>query len=136
MPTRTNTEANAAKGNRDLIVWQKSMKLVTDIYRVRKAFPKDELYGLTSRIRRSAVLISSNLADGHGRTSCREFRQFVGRACGSLVELEIQLEIARNLDYLSEAAAEELLAKASGLLNGLRKWSESQAAAPDSRLLT
>ena len=57
------------RGHRDLIAWQKAMELVTDIYRASRSFPKDELYGLTSQLRRSAVSVPSNLAEGHGRTS-------------------------------------------------------------------
>ena len=116
------------KGHRDLMVWQKAMTLVTDVYRVTRGFPKDELYGLTAQLRRAAVSIPSNLAEGHGRNSRREFHHFVGQARGSLTELETQLEIATNLGYLPQANASELLAKASEIarmLNGLRAWSEA-----------
>ena len=115
------------KGHRDLVVWQKAMEFVTDIYRVTRNFPKDELYALTAQIRRAAVSVPSNLAEGHGRNSRKEFRQFIGQARGSLTELETQLEIARNLGYLEPTAASELLAKATEIakmLNGLRVWSE------------
>ena len=120
------------RGHRDLVVWQKAMAFVTEIYRVTRSFPRDELYGLSSQIRRAAVSVPSNLAEGHGRNSRREFRQFIGQARGSLVELETQLEIARNLGYLPEAVASELLSRASEIarmLNGLKAWSESSAAA-------
>ena len=116
------------QGHRDLIARQKAMELVTEIYRVTRKFPKDEIYGLSSQLRRAAVSVPSNLAEGHGRNSRREFHHFVGQARGSLVELETQLEIARNLDYFSELVAADLLAKASEvgrLLNGLRAWCES-----------
>ncbi len=76
------------KGHRDLLVWQKSMALVTDIYRVTQTFPQNELYGLTNQIRRAAVSVPSNLAEGHGRTSRKEFHRFVGQARGSLTEVE------------------------------------------------
>ena len=127
------------QGHRDLIAWQKAMLLVTEIYHHTRSFPKDELYGLTSQIRRSAVSVPSNLAEGHGRMSRREFHQFIGHARGSLVELETQLEIARNLEYLAEKDASSLLERASEiarLLNGLKKWSEVEEVRPDSRLLT
>ncbi len=117
------------KGHRDLVVWQKAMALVTDIYRATRSFPKDEVFGLRSQLRRSAVSVPSNLAEGHGRTSKREFHQFVGLARGSLVELETQLEIARNLEYLRKETADELLARAGEvgrMLNGLRAWCEGQ----------
>lgn len=72
------------KGFRDLIAWQKAMALVTDIYQGTQAFPVNEQYGLTNQIRRAAVSVPSNLAEGHGRTSRREFHRFVGNARGSL----------------------------------------------------
>ncbi len=123
------------KGHRDLLVWQKSMALVTDIYRVTQTFPQNELYGLTNQIRRAAVSVPSNLAEGHGRTSRKEFRRFVGQARGSLTEVETQLEIARNLNYLPEDKARELLDRASEvarMLNGLKAWCESGQLTPDS----
>lgn len=126
------------RGYRDLVVWQKAMHLVTDVYRVTSDFPKHEIYGLTGQIRRAAVSVPSNLAEGHGRTSRREFHQFISQARGSLVEVETQLEIARNLGYLSPPLASELLAKAGRvgrMLNGLRAWSESREGSkptPDS----
>ncbi len=116
------------QGHRDLITWQKSMSLVTDIYRVTRNFPKNEIYGLSSQLRRAAVSVPSNLAEGHGRTSRKDFHRFVGQARGSLVEVETQLEIARNLDYLSQSFAADLLARANEvgrLLNGLLAWCES-----------
>ena len=123
---------------RDLVVWQKAMELVTEVYRVTSDFPKHELYGLTGQSRRAAVSVPSNLAEGHGRTSRREFHQFISQARGSLVEVETQLEIAQNLGYLPAAIACELLAKAGRvgrMLNGLRAWSESRESfkpTPDS----
>ncbi|HEU5336968.1 MAG TPA: four helix bundle protein [Terriglobales bacterium] len=126
------------RGYRDLIVWQKAMELVTSVYEATSAFPRHELYGLTGQIRRAAVSVPSNLAEGHGRASRREFHQFISQARGSLMEVETQLEIARNLGYLSSADAAELLAKASRvgrMLNGLRAWTESRESAeptPDS----
>ena len=121
------------KGYRDLVVWQKAMELVTSVYEATSAFPRHELYGLTGQIRRAAVSVPSNLAEGHGRTSRREFHQFISQARGSLMEVETQLEIARNLGYLSSADAAELLAKASRvgrMLNGLRAWTEARETEP------
>jgi len=118
------------KGHRDLIAWQKAMELVTEVYRITQTFPKEELYGLTSQMRRSAVSVPSNLAEGHGRNSRKEFHQFVGQARGSLVELETQLEIALNLGYLRRDLANAFLARASEvgrLVNGLRDWAASRA---------
>ena len=116
------------RGHRDLVVWQKAMQLVRDIYRVTREFPRDEIYGLTNQLRRAAVSVPSNLAEGHGRFSRKEFRQFIGRARGSLLEVETQLEIARDLGYLNSTAARELLAQASEiarLLHGLKAWTEA-----------
>lgn len=86
---------------RDLIVWQKAMTLVTDIYSATKSFPSDELYGLTSQIRRCSVSIPSNIAEGYGRNSTGDYKRFLHVAAGSLFELQTQLEIAKNLDYTS-----------------------------------
>ncbi len=88
------------KNFRDLIVWQKSMKLVTQIYLITKNFPKEEQYGLISQMRRSAVSIPSNIAEGYGRNSTNEYLRFLQIAQGSLYELETQLEISLNLQYL------------------------------------
>jgi len=87
------------KTHKDLDVWNNAMNLVTDIYRLTRSFPKDELYGLTSQIRRSAVSISSNIAEGAARKNKAEFIQFLYIALGSLSELETQLIISKNLNY-------------------------------------
>ena len=96
------------KSYRDLIVWQKSMKLVTQIYLITKGFPKEELYGLTPQIRRSCVSIPSNIAEGYGRNSTNDYVRFLQIASGSLYELQTQLEICLNLDYLSKQRFEEI----------------------------
>ena len=96
------------KSYRDLIVWQKSMKLVTQIYLITKRFPKEELYGLTPQIRRSCVSIPSNIAEGYGRNSTNDYVRFLQIASGSLYELQTQLEICLNLDYLSKQRFEEI----------------------------
>ncbi|MBI3331924.1 four helix bundle protein [Candidatus Peregrinibacteria bacterium] len=84
---------------RDLIVWQKSMDLVTLVYKLTKDFPKDELYGLTSQMRRSAASIPSNISEGSRRSTRKEFRRFLCIAYSSGAELETQLEIAIRLEY-------------------------------------
>jgi four helix bundle protein len=125
-------ELGNKKGHRDLVAWQKAMKLVSEIYRATRAFPKEEIYGLTAQLRRAAVSVPSNVAEGHGRTSRREFHQFVSQARGSLTEVETQLEIAEDLGYLDEAAAVDLLKKASEIarmLNGLLVWTERSQTA-------
>ncbi|MCK5328671.1 MAG: four helix bundle protein [Candidatus Latescibacteria bacterium] len=91
-----------------LIVWQKAMRLVTEIYRYTKAFPQDERYGLISQLRRSSVSLPSNRTEGYGRNSTQDYVRFLRVANGSLFELQTQLEIARNLGFLSEEDFSEL----------------------------
>ena len=86
---------------KDLIVWQKALDLVEIVYQVTNAFPKEELYGLTNQLRRAAVSIPSNIAEGHARCSTQEFHRFLSIARGSLAEVETQLLIAQRLGYLS-----------------------------------
>ena len=93
---------------RDLEVWKKSMHLVLDVYRCTRSFPKEELYGLVLQIRRCAVSIPSNIAEGYGRYGTGEFVRFLQIATGSLCELHTQVEIAQNLHYLSDSLYEHL----------------------------
>jgi len=90
-----------SNGFRDLVVWQKSMQLAVDVYKLTKDFPREEIYGLTSQIRRSAISVPSNIAEGHGRLNAGEFRQFLGIARGSTYELQAQLELAQSLGFAS-----------------------------------
>ncbi|MBM4294901.1 MAG: four helix bundle protein [Deltaproteobacteria bacterium] len=83
--------------------------LVKEIYLVTQRFPKEEIFGLTAQLRRAAVSIPSNIAEGRGRATKGEFKQFLGNARGSLGEVETQVSIARSLDYLSEADANLML---------------------------
>ena len=106
----------------ELVGWQKAIQLVTEIYRATQGFPKQEIYGLTSQIRRAAVSIPSNIAEGQGRISRGEFRQFLGHARGSTFELESQVLIARNLAYLNDKDTDFLLERireVGRILNGL-----------------
>ncbi|OGQ96748.1 MAG: four helix bundle protein [Deltaproteobacteria bacterium RIFOXYD12_FULL_57_12] len=96
------------KTYRDLLVWQKAMNLVTQIYQVSRLFPSDEIYGLTSQLRRCAVSIPSNIAEGQGRNSSGEFLRFLGIAQGSLCELQTQIEIACNLGYIEKETFDNL----------------------------
>ena len=110
---------------RDLVVWQKSMQMITDIDKTTKAFPKEEIYGVTSQIRRAAVSIPSNIAEGQGRRSPSEFHQFLGHARGSIMELETQILIGQNLKYCTQDTATLLLNQAAEigrLLNGLMNF--------------
>ena len=86
---------------RDLIVWQKSMDLVDEIYRISRLLPKEELYCLSSQMRRAVVSIPSNIAEGHGRRNFSEFRQFLSIAKGSVSELETQIEIGIRQSFFS-----------------------------------
>jgi four helix bundle protein len=107
---------------RDLIAWKKGVELALSIYRVTQQLPRDEIYGLTSQLRRGAVSIPSNIAEGQGRASSGEFKQFLGHAYGSLCEVETQLLIAHRLGYLSEnefAALCEASAELGRIINGL-----------------
>lgn len=87
---------------RKLIIWQKAMNLVTKTYHSTKKFPKEEIFGLTSQIRRCSISIPSNIAEGHGRESNKEYLRFLNISIGSLFELQTQLEIAKNIEYLTE----------------------------------
>ena len=84
---------------RDLHVWQRSIQLTVSLYRLTQGFPREEVYGLSSQIRRSAVSVASNIAEGQGRLTTGEFRQFLGIARGSNFELQTQLEISRALEF-------------------------------------
>lgn len=121
----------SARNYRDLIAWQQAMELVDLIYRLTRALPKEELYGLSNQMRRAAVSVPSNIAEGQGRRSRAEFHRFLAIAHGSVRELETQVMIARRQAYLSPEQESEALALASrtgrliqGLLN---KFSEPQA---------
>jgi four helix bundle protein len=108
--------------HRDLIAWQKAMALVTAVYRATAGFPSREMYGLTRQVREAAVSIPSNIAEGKGRQTKRDYVQFLYRARGSLLEVETQLEVGRNLDYLEEstfAALFDQAAEVGRILNGL-----------------
>ena len=96
-----------AQDYRDLVVWQKAIDLTLCIYRITRVFPKDEMYGLISQMRRASVSVASNIAEGRGRLNSADFRQFLGLAQGSTYELQTQLIVAKGLDMASEAAIGE-----------------------------
>ena len=107
---------------RDLIAWQKALTLVTDVYRWTAQFPKSEMYGLTSQLRRAAVSVISNIAEGQGRLPTGEFRHFLGQSRGSLLELETQFAIAVDLNYLAPGEFDNFdlrMSEVRRLLNGL-----------------
>ena len=110
------------QSHREPIAWQKAMDFVMDVYRTTKAFPRDETYPLASQLRRAAVAVPTNIAEGQARFSPNEFHFFLGRARGSLVEVETQLMIAQNLAYFTPEHGKQLLEKAAELgkiMNGL-----------------
>lgn len=112
------------KTYRDLIVWQKAYTFTIDLYKSTGSFPREEQYGLTSQIRRATVSITSNIAEGFGRSSNREKDQFYAVAHGSLYEVESQLFIAKGVGYISDDVHASLLSQleeVSRLLQGLRK---------------
>jgi len=122
---------------RDLIVWQKAIRFVVVVYAITAKFPDVERYGLVSQLRRAAVSIASNIAEGQGRLTPGEFRQFLGNARGSLLEVETQFHIGHELGFIQELRLKELL-KQSGeiglLLNGL--LNSDLGHAPKSRAVT
>ena len=112
-------------GNRPhykLQAWKEAMALVSSIYRASQGFPKEEIYGLSSQLRRSAVSVPSNIAEGAARQGPKEFAQFLNIAMGSISELETQLLIAVDLGYLPESAPPfALLEQVSKLVHGLQR---------------
>ena len=107
---------------RDLVVWQKAMALATEVYRVTEQFPRAETYGLTNQLRRAVVAVPSDIAEGKGRLSKREFIQMLARARGSLFEVVTQIEIGKNLQFVSASDFGEVskrCAEVGRLLNGL-----------------
>lgn len=112
------------KTHKDLDVWKKAIELVASIYKTTSSFPKEELYGLTSQIRRAAVSIPSNIAEGAARNHDNEYRQFLYIALASGAELETQLIISRMLGFIVDEKSEELineLNSISRMLQGLIK---------------
>ncbi len=112
------------KTHKDLDVWRRSIDLVASVYKTTSLFPKEELYGLTSQIRRAAVSIPSNIAEGAARNHVNEFRQFLYIALGSGAELETQLIIAKMLGFISDEKSQTLineLNSISRMLQGLIK---------------
>lgn len=112
------------KSYRDLLVWQKAMDLVADCYRYVDALPKNETYGLISQVRRAAVSVPANIAEGHGRDHLGDYLRHLSMANGSLMELETHLLLVGRLGYRAAEDAEPLLAQCAEvgkMLNGLTK---------------
>ena len=118
------SEIKILKTHHDLEVWKRSVDLVIAVYGLTNRFPQSEIYGLTSQIRRSAISIPSNIAEGAGRNSSKDFNNFLGIAAGSLAELETQLIIASKLSYLDKEKLDEInneLIVIRKMLFGLKK---------------
>jgi four helix bundle protein len=114
-----------AKSYRDLKVWNLAIELTTLVYSLTAGFPKSEVYGLTSQMRRAAVSIASNIAEGSARGTKKDFKQFVMIARGSTCELQTQLLIAGRLGFAQEQRVDELVGKANeiaAMLSGLSKY--------------
>ncbi|MDT4968177.1 MAG: hypothetical protein QOJ64_2914 [Acidobacteriota bacterium] len=112
----------ALKSYRELTAWQKAMDLVQITYEAVRTFPREEIYGLTSQLKRAVVSVPSNIAEGQGRKSTREFLRHLSIAYGSLMEVESQILVAQRLQYLSQEVVErvlELTSELGRLVNGL-----------------
>jgi four helix bundle protein len=120
---------------REIKLWQKAIELVVDIYSCTRSFPREELYGLAGQLRRAAVSIASNIAEGKGRRTDREFLQFLHHARGSVFEVETQLTIASRLGYMPEAevlrggdSASEIARMLNGLIKAITSITDMQVA--------
>lgn len=117
--------------HKDLLVWQKGIKLCKSVYKSTEKFPKSEVYGISSQMRRSSVSIPSNIAEGASRNTTKDFLHFLSISLGSASELETQIEIAKELSFLTEDQYRELtlnLTEVSKMLVGLMKKLESKSS--------
>ena len=112
------------KSYRDLDVWQRSMRLAKRIYQVTQKFPGDERFGLTNQLRRAAVSVPSNLAEGHARFGAGEFSRFISITMGSVAEIETQILLSKDLGYITSEITQEVLGELDAIgkmLRGLAK---------------
>jgi four helix bundle protein len=112
------------KSYKDLLVWQKSMRLAVDLYKLTKPFPNEEKFGLVSQMRRCAVSIPSNIAEGHAREGAGEFQHSISIAMGSVAELETQIILSADLEYMQGTSRDQLLTELDAIgrmLRGLHK---------------
>ena len=126
-----------ARSYRELLVWQKAKTLALKIYKATESFPRNETYGLTSQIRRAAVSVASNIAEGQGRLTLGEFLHFLGQARGSLLELDTQTAIALDLTYLNpdqyqilDREIYQVLGLLNRLIESLRKGRNQSGSKP------
>jgi len=115
---------------KDLIVWRKSIELVALIYKITEQFPKSEMFGLTSQMRRAAVSIPSNLAEGYARKHCAEYVQFVRIAYGSGAELETQLILTKKLGFARDKELANIVSLLDEIMRMLNRLSSSLVAKP------
>jgi len=141
--TAASRTSGPVRGYRDLIVWQDSMDLVVAVYQTTARFPKEERYSLVNQLRRAAVSVPSNIAEGHGRSRTGDYLRHLSVAVGSLSEVETQVQIARRLEYITEDDQSRLLDSCNaiakmfgGLIRSLRRRLQSgagnQKISPDS----
>jgi len=124
---------------RDLVVWQKARKLAVDIYRVTQQFPRAETFGLTQQLRRAVISVPSNIAEGHGRRSSKDILHFLTVARGSLFEIETQIIIATDLEYIEAARSNTLVSQVLDvirLLNGLIRHHQKLLSTANCKLPT
>ena len=122
------------QSHEDLLAWQAAMRLAETVYHLTRAFPPDELYGMRSQMRRAAVSVASNIAEGHARLTTGEYKRFLGIARGSLAELNTQIKLSIRLGYLDHEAGETLLkqiAETGRLTNGLVRALNRKLAAEE-----
>jgi four helix bundle protein len=115
----TSVKRTLLQTHKDLEVWKKAMELATEVYKLTACFPKEEVYGLTSQLKRTAVSIPSNIAEGAARNSRKEFLQFLHIALGSIAELETQLLLAGEIGFLADSSIMNHLERVRMLLLGL-----------------
>ena len=114
------------QGHKDLVVWQKAMTLTTFAYELLRTYPKEELFGLTSQMKRAVVSIPSNIAEGYGRSTTKDYKHFLSIAYGSALELDTQLILGKRLNFgktISYTKIEEMLEEVLKMLNTMRKSS-------------
>lgn len=124
MPTEGGAAKAKIRSYKDLLVWQKAMTLVKEAYLLTAKFPADERFGLTAQMRRAAVSVPSNIAEGHARQGAKEYAQFLSHAGGSLAELETQTLLAINLNHCTREDAGSVLSlieEVQRMLAGLRR---------------
>ncbi len=120
----SNLKSKKMHNFKELLIWQKGIKLATEVYKATTGFPKEEMYGISSQIKRCAVSVSSNIAEGAGRNSEKEFLHFLSISYGSLYELETQLIIAQNINFITTDKLESIVAQITELQKMIYKFQQ------------